>query len=240
MKKWFLFFLMCTAISAQAQDMVQQMYAQHAANFRYSLSFVQETNFYRNDSLIKTDTWFEVLVYPDKLRIDINNPDDGNAIFFVNDSSFRFQKYELKNKGPQPHDLLFLLGGMYSYPLTEVYTRLKGFGYDAGKSYETTWKGKPVVVIGADKAETESNQFWVDKEKMVTVRILNNKQGQQSEIICGDHLKLGKGWCETNIEFYVNGKLRQTEKYRNLKQNFSINMDYLDPYKMGQVKFWGR
>ncbi|MBK8608485.1 MAG: hypothetical protein IPL84_00610 [Chitinophagaceae bacterium] len=75
---------------------------------------------------------------------------------------------------------------------------------------------------------------------MVTVRILNNKQGQQSEIICGDHLELGKGWCEANIEFYVNGKLRQTEKYRNLKQNFSINMDYLDPYKMGQVKFWGR
>ncbi|MBK8608487.1 MAG: hypothetical protein IPL84_00620 [Chitinophagaceae bacterium] len=59
-----LVFLMCTAISAQAQDMVQQMYAQHAANFRYSLSFVQETNFYRNDSLHKTDTGLKCWYIP--------------------------------------------------------------------------------------------------------------------------------------------------------------------------------
>lgn len=228
------------ATGAEAQDMVQQMYTQHASNFRRSLSFVQETSFYRNDTLVNKATWFEVLVYPDKLRIDINNPEDGNAIFYVNDSSFRFQNHVLKNKGPQKHDLLFLLGGMYSFPLPEVYTKLREFGYDPDKTYETTWKGKPVVVVGANKDETESNQFWVDKEKLVTVRILNNKGGQRSEIICGDYRRLGAGWCETAIDFYVEGKLRQQEKYMNLRENFSVNLEYLDPYKMGKVKFWGR
>lgn len=240
MKKLITGLLLCLATGAEAQDILQQMYTKNASGFRRSLSFVQETNFYRNDSLVNKATWFEVLVYPDKLRIDINNPDDGNAIFYVNDSAFRFQNYVLKSKGPQKHDLLFLLGGMYYFPLPEVYTKLREFGYDTDKTYETTWKGRAVVVVGANKDETESNQFWVDKEKMVTVRILNNKGGQHSEIVCGDYRRLGTNWCETAIDFYVEGKLRQQEKYMNLRENFSVNLEYLDPHKMGKVKFWGR
>lgn len=229
---------LCFASTAHAQDMVQQMYAKHAAGFRKNLSFVQETGFYRNDSLIGTATWYEVLVYPDKLRIDIDDPAAGNSFFFVNDSVYRFQKNELKSRSYQPHDLLFVLGGMYSFPLAGVYKRLKEIGYNPDKTFETTWKGKNVVVIGTDRPETESNQFWVDKEKLVTLRILNNKDGQKTEIVCDDYTRLGNGWCETSIDFYMNGKLRQTEKYRDLKENFTVDMEYLDPWKMGKVKFW--
>lgn len=238
MKKILTVMFLSVASVIHAQDMVQQMYAKHAAGFRKNLSFVQQTGFYRNDSLVRTATWYEVLVYPDKLRIDIDDPAAGNSIFFVNDSVYRFQGNVLKSRSYQPHDLLFVIGGMYSFPLKEVYNRLKSIGYDTKKSFETTWKGRPVIVIGTDKAETESNQFWVDKEKLVTVRILNNKDGQKTEIVCGDHIQLGNGWCETSVEFYVNGQLRQTEKYHDLKENINVDMEYLNPDKMGKIKFW--
>lgn len=223
-----------------AQPIVQRMFDKHAKGFRKTLSFVQETGFYSNDSLKRTATWYEVLVYPDKLRIDIDDPNSGNAIFFVNDSAYRFQKGELKSKSYQPHDLLFVLGGMYSFSLEDAYKKLKAIGYDTDKTYTTTWKGSPVVVLGTDKDETESNQFWVDAEKLVTVRILNNKNGQKTEIICGDHVQLGNDWCETSIQFLINGKLRQTEKYRELKENFTVDMDFLDPLKMGKTGYWGK
>ncbi len=105
---------------------------------------------------------------------------------------------------------------------------------------EIAWKGRPVVVMGTDKDETESNQFWVDAEKLVTVRILNNKNGQKTEILCDDYVPLGQGLCETSIQFFINGKLRQTEKYRELKENFTLDMDFLDPAKMGKVVYWGK
>ena len=238
MKKLLAILLVCNSFVVYAQDIVQQMYTTHAKNFRKSLSFVQKTNMYRNDSLIKTATWYEVLVYPDKLRIDIDDPAKGNTIFFVNDSVYRSQNGQTKNMGYQPHDLLFVLGGMYSFPLDKVYPKLKAMGYNIDKSFETTWKGRKVIVAGTDKEETESNQFWVDKEKLVTVRILNNKDGQKTETLCEDYIQLGSNLCETSIEFYVNGKLRQTEKYTDVKENININMEYLDPYKIGQVKFW--
>jgi hypothetical protein len=238
MKKILMFFLVTHTVSAQAQDIIQQMYTRYAKKFRKSLSFEQQTNTYRNDSLIKTATWYEVLVYPDKLRIDIDDPSKGNSIFFVNDSIYRRQNGQTKNLGHQPHDLLFVLGGMYSFPLDKVYTKLKAMGYNTDKSFETTWKGRKVVVMGTDKDESESNQFWVDKEKLVTVRILNNKEGQKTETVCGDYVPLGDNLCETNIEFYINGKLRQTEKYTDLKENVRVDMQYLDPYKTGHVTFW--
>lgn len=238
MKKIILPFLICSAFCTQAQDIVQQMYKTHAKDFRKSLSFVQQTEFYRNDSMVRKDIWYEVLVYPDKLRIDINDALSGNAIFYVNDSSYRFHNNVLKIKSYQPHDLLFVLGGMYSFNLDEVYKRLKKMGYNTDKYFETTWKGQKVIVVGTDKEETESNQFWVDKEKLVTVRILNNKDGQKSEVLCEDYIKLGNNWCETKIEFFINGKLRQTEKYTEIKDNINVDMDYLNPYKLGQVKFW--
>lgn len=238
MKKILPAFFICLAVSTHAQDIVQQMYTKYAKNFRKSLSFVQQTATYRNDSLIKTTTWYEVLIYPDKLRIDIDKPADGNAIFFVNDSVYRAQNGQVKNIGYQPHDLLFVLGGMYSFPLDKVYPKLKAIGYNTDKSFETIWKGRKVIVTGTDKEEIESNQFWVDKEKLVTLRILNNKDGQKTETICADYIPLGANLCETSIEFYINGKLRQTEKYAEIKENIKVDMGYLDPYKMGQVKFW--
>ena len=240
MKKIMVIFLLCIAAGSHAQDIIQKMYLVHANNFRKSLSFVQQTTMYQNDSLTRIATWYEVLVYPDKLRIDIEDPAKGNTWFFVNDSVFSFQKGQLKSKGYQPHDLLFLLGGMYSFSLDTVYRKLKAIGYDTGKTFETTWKGRKVIVVGTDKAETESNQFWVDKEKLVTLGILNNKDGKKTEILCDDYIKLGNNWCEITMEMYINGKLRQTEKYTDIKENVAVDMEYLDPYKMGQVKFQNR
>lgn len=240
MKKLILAFLMSCAFTTYAQEIVKKMYKAHAKDFRKSLSFVQQTGFYLNDSLVKKAIWYEALVYPDKLRIDIDSASSGNIIFFVNDSAYQFQKNKLRSKGYQQHDLLFVLGGMYSYPLDTVFQKLKAFGYNTDKTFETTWKGKKVVVVGTDKEETESNQFWIDKDKLVTVRILNNKNKQKTETLCEDYVKLGKGWCETTIKFYVNGKLRQSEKYTEIKENVKINMDFLDPYKLGQVSFWNQ
>lgn len=238
MKKLIAILLLLISIDSNSQDIIQQMHKKHFMNFRKSLSFVQQTSMYRNDSLIRKATWYEVLVYPDKLRIDIDDPANGNAYFFVNDSLYVFQNNQLKNTAYKPHDLLFVLGGMYSFSLDSVYKKLNAIGYNTNKSYETTWKGRTVIVVGTDNAETETNQFWVDKEKLVTLRILNNKDGQKTEILCDDYIPLGNNWCETTIEMYINGKLRQTEKYTDLKENITIDKDYLDPPKMGKVKFW--
>lgn len=230
--------LFMTSSLCFAQSVIEKMYNTHAKEFRKSMSFIQETAFYRNDSIVRKATWYEVISYPDKLRIDINDPLKGNTLFFVNDSLYNFQSKQLRSTTYQPHDLLFVLGGMYSYPLKDVISRLQKIGYNTNQSFETSYKGVPVIVLGTDREELESNQIWIDKVKLVPIRILENKGGQKSEIICSKYVKLGNHWCETMVEIFVNGKLRQTEAYTQLKENVGINMEYFNPAKIGEVTFW--
>lgn len=233
-------FLLFSVVSSvcYSQNVIEKMFAVNAKDFRKSLSFIQQTSFFRNDSLIRKATWFEVISYPDKLRIDINDPAKGNALYFVNDSLYNFQAGQLRSRTYQPHDLLFVLGGMYSFTLEDAMIRLQKIGYNINKSYETVFRGRPVIVLGTDKDEMESDQLWVDKERLVALRIIENKPGFKSEYVCGDYIKLNNHWCETMVEIYVNGKLRQTEQYTQLNENININMDYFKPAEIGKVIFW--
>lgn len=236
-KSIFFIFLLIT-VKSGAQDIIKKMYDANAPGHRKSLSFIQQTEFYRNDSLIRKATWYEVLKYPDKLRIDIGSPTSGSSLFFVNDSLYSFQKGELKSKIYQPHDLLFVLGGMYSYPLDSVYKILNRIGYNTSASFETTWLNRPVIVTGADNTYSLTNQIWIDKENLVVTRILNYKDDIKKDIRCTHYTQLDNKWCETRLEMYINDKLRQVEIYNDIKENIEVDTDFFNPYKLGQIHFW--
>ena len=67
-----LFFLIfCSFFTKKdSEEVLQKMYRQYAGKWMHSFTFNQTTENYRNDSLIRTATWYEAVVYPDKFRID--------------------------------------------------------------------------------------------------------------------------------------------------------------------------
>ncbi len=210
------------------EDVLKKMHDQYAGKWMHTFTFNQTTEVYRNDSLIRTATWYEALVYPDKFRIDFGNAGDGNAAIFTPDSVYSFRKGQLAKVTPNDDDLTFLLGGMYFYSLEEAKAKMKKLGFDLSKSFETTMEGKKVYVIGATSAEEKSNQLWIEADKLYLLKFIKYTDGQKEEGIFGGHKQFGNGWSETSCDFFIDGKLIQRELYHDCKADAEVDPAIFD------------
>ena len=53
-----------------SEKVLKQMYDRYSGKWYHTFTFVQTTESYKNDSLSKTSTWYEAVMFPDKFRID--------------------------------------------------------------------------------------------------------------------------------------------------------------------------
>ncbi len=53
-----------------AEAVLREMHNKYAGKWYKSFTFTQTTEQFRNDSLLKTSTWYEAIIFPDKFRID--------------------------------------------------------------------------------------------------------------------------------------------------------------------------
>ncbi len=217
-------------------EILKKMHERYAGKWYKTFSFNQTTEMYHNDSLKRSETWYENIKFPGDFRIDFGNPDSGNAVIFKNDSSYLFRKSQKASVRPDSNDLLFLLGGLYFYPFDEVTTKMKSFGYDLDKFHEDVWKGMQVYVIGAEKNEDSLNQIWIEKENFSPVRMLKYENNTKEEALFENHVKLDGGFTETLVYFYINDKLIQVEKYHDLKGNIEIDPKIFDTENFVKLK----
>jgi outer membrane lipoprotein-sorting protein len=219
-------------------ELVKKMYEKYHDKWYKTLTFVQTTERYRNDSLVNTSTWYEAVMFPDKFRIDFGDPINGNAVLFRNDSVFNFQHGELKKATRQKNDLTFLLGGMYFVSIDSVFKGLKDLHYDLQKFHEEEWKGRPVYVIGAGSHDEKLNQLWIDKEKLILLRLIKYDDNSKEDAIFENHIQLGGGWSETACTFYINDQLLQKEYYKDCQPNAPLDPGLFDPSLFGKLHWY--
>jgi hypothetical protein len=241
MKKLLVFSLVLIAGSSMyapigSRDVLKKMHDRFAGKWYKTFSFNQTTEVYQNDSLKKTETWYENIQFPGNFRIDFGNPDSGNAVIFKNDSSYIFKTGKLVNVREDPNDLLFLLGGLYFYPFDQVPAKMTSFGYALDKFHEDSWKGESVYVIGAAKGEDSVNQIWIEKKNYSPVRMLKFENKIKEEALFEDHVPLDGGFTETLVHFFVNDKLVQVEKYHDLRGNIEMNSAIFDPVHFTRLR----
>jgi len=214
--------------------LLQKMYARYHGHWHQSLSFNQTTERYRNDSLIKSDTWYERIAYPDLLRIDIGKPNSTNGIIFRHDSTYSFRDNKITRAVKNENELIFFLGGLYFSSFDEVLAHFKALNYDLSKFHADTWKGKPVYVIGADKEREKVNQLWIEQERLIPVRFIKYDKDSKEEGTFEDHVALKNAWSETKCSFYLNDKLFQVEKYHNVVPGGPIDKSIFEPAMIGK------
>lgn len=228
-----------SAFSQNGEDIVKKMHSKYFGRWYRTFTFVQTTDIYRNDSLIRTNTWYEAAHFPYKFRIDLGDPKDGNAVIYLEDSTYRFQNHNLVLVSAGTNPFTFLLGGMYAVPLDTAISKLKQQGYDLSKMYPTTIDGRKIFVIGAaNDADTLSNQFWVDSMRYYMVRTIKSENGNRLDAKTSGHVQVKNGWSETLVHIYVNGKLRQVEKYADLKADVPLDDRLFDPKHFGEVHWF--
>lgn len=231
-----LFIAASTISPPGSREVLKKMHDRFAGKWYKTFSFNQTTEIYRNDSLKRSETWYEHIKFPGDFRIDFGNPDSGNAVIYKNDSSYFFRNGKRAGARSDENDLLFLLGGMYFYPFEEVTAKMNSYGYDLDKFHEDTWEGTGVYVIGAVRGEDSVNQLWIEKENFSPVRMIKYENNNKEEAYFENHVKLDGGYTETLVHFFINSKLVQVEKYHDLKGNIDIDPSIFDPDNFVKLK----
>lgn len=69
---------------------------------------------YRNDSLIRTNTWYEMARFPFELRIDVDSINGGNKTFYKKDSTYRIRKNKIASAAVDPNPFIFFGRHVYA------------------------------------------------------------------------------------------------------------------------------
>ncbi len=226
---------LCNYIQAQTgEETLLRMHNRYAGKWYTTMTFVQLTEFYRNDSLLRTATWYEAVKFPYDLRIDNEHPRNGNATIYRKDSTYRFANGKLARATAGTNPFLVFIGGLYSLSIESAKKLIQADGFDLSKGYTSNWKGRKAFVLGAAEGDTTAKQVWVDAEHLYVVRYLGKTGARVMDVHMSQQVPLGGGWTETWVDFYFDGKLGQREKYSDMKADRPLDEKLYDPTMFGQ------
>jgi hypothetical protein len=209
-------------------ELIGQMRERYLGKWYRTLTFVQKTTLADG----KVETWYEAAELPGKLRIDIAPLDGKNTLLFRNDSLYEFKGGKLAESHPMIHPLMVLGFDVYAQPVDETVRQLQTLDFDLSKLHESTWQGRPAYVVGAAAGDSVTRQFWIDKERLYFVRMVEpGKQNPTARVETqfNKYIPLGQGWLETEVRFMVNGETRMLEEYTAPKAGVELKPAIFEP-----------
>ena len=198
------------------EDVLRAMHDRYANTWYKTLTFTQKSTTYNADGTAKSETWHEAAGLPAKLRIDIDNPTDNNGYLMVDGVVTVVKAGKEVATRPQVNMLLVLGFDVYAQPTEATAKVVKGEGFDLSKVHEETWEGQPVYVVGADKGDLKSRQFWIDKDRLLFMRVLEPTQTDATkfqDIRFEDYREMSGGWVAARVEVYTDNKKVFSEDY---------------------------
>lgn len=225
-----------------SEELIREMQKKHAKSWYKTLTFVQKTTEFHQDGTSKVTTWYEAFSAPGKLRIDFEPIKDGNGILFANFTLYSFKDGKQANTRPFVHPLLLLGFDVYFLPVEETIAKLKELKFDLSLFHEDVWQGRPVYVVGAKAGDLKSRQFWIDKENLYFVRLLeptakDSSLTQETQFNKYEKVK-GGGWVAPEVIFMVNGKTIVTEEYTEIRGGVSLDDKLFDPQQWKTAPHW--
>lgn len=210
------------------QELLTAMHARYDGKWYHTLTFLQNNTEHHPDGTIEHSTWREWLQAPGKLRIEFQPADSGNGVLFANDSIFPFRHDSLLSSRAFVHPLLVLGFDVYVQPVERTMEQLRQAPrvFDLSVLSEGTWQGRPVWIVGTRR------QFWVDKERLVFVRMLEpapRDTAKTADTRFNKYAPMGGGWVSAEVEFLIDGQQQFLEQYEQIQTNVALPAALWDP-----------
>jgi hypothetical protein len=240
------FFALMSPLQAQqihdGESLLTAMHDRYVNSWYENVIFKENAITLNSDGTTKTEVWDEALVMPGKLRIDRGAHSAGNGFIFDGGKLTRFQNGQPKGPIPYVHMLLVLGFDVYRQPVADTVAVTKTQGYDLTKIHEDTWEGESVYVVGAAKGDLQAKQFWVEKKRLLFVRLLvpnDQDSSKTDDTRFRGYKKLAGGWLSERVEFYVGGRNTFNEDYFDVKANAKLDSALFDPAKYTETSLSG-
>jgi hypothetical protein len=137
----------------------------------------------------------------------------------------------------QGRNLLMTLGfDVYGQAPDTTIAQLEAEGIDLSKLHADTWKGTPVWVVGAERGDTATSQFWIEQDRLLFVRLIEVEKDPRQPQAPADLLdvtferyqRLDQGWVAPEVVIKVNGKEVQRETYRDIRADVPLQANLYD------------
>ena len=219
---------------ADGAGVLRAMHDRYANNWYDTLTFKQDSITHNPDGKDTTEIWYEALMLPGKLRIDVGQPHSPNIRLLTNDTYTQIENNEITASRPFVHMLLVLGFDVYRQPVETTIAQVKAQGFDLTKMHEDNWEGKPAYVVGADKGDLKAKQFWIEKDRLLFVRLLQPDPRDPAKINdtrFGDYRQFSPGFVAARVDFYADGKNAFSEVYSDIKVNPKLDPSFFDPHQ---------
>ncbi len=220
------------------EDLLRAMHDRYKDSWYQNVTFTQKSTTYKEDGTSSAETWYEALSAPGKLRIDVGPAANGTGYIFDN-GKLTIVKANKIAATRSDYNMLLVLGfDVYRQDPAITAKIAKDQGYDLSKLREDTWDGKPAYVVGADKDDLKSKQFWVAKDSLLFIRDIEPSPKSPAEVedIRFIHYQpLAGAWIAAGVEMYVNGKKVFSEDYSDIQANVKLPAAVFDPEKFAET-----
>jgi len=214
------------------RGLIRAMHDRYASAWYRTLSFTQHNT--ATDSLGREthSTWKEYAALPGRLRIDFLPADSGGGLLFRGDSEYVFAAGALVRSVPLIHPLLVLGFDVYVQAVDTTLAKLGRLGFDLSTMREDTWKGRAVYVVGAAAGDSVHAQFWVDRDRLVFVRMLQplrRDSSRAADTRFEDYRPVGGAWLSARVVFLVGGRPVWKEEYVDVRAGEPLSEGLFDP-----------
>ena len=224
-----------------ATELVERMHRAYDGRWFRTLVFVQRTIFTNPDGTTREQTWYEAMRVPSTLRIDVAPLDSGNGVLFTADSTYRIRRGALARADARPNPFLPFVAAPYTQPPAVTLAQIAREGYDTTRIHASEWRGRPAYVVGAAAGDTTTPQFWVDRDRLVVVRLLPPAQGgQRLDIHLDGWKQYGASWISTDIDILADGRSVQREYYTEVAVDVALDPALFDPGQWTSARHWSR
>lgn len=246
MRRLILILALLTSDVVQAQtirngeDLLRAMHDRYKDSWYQTVTFTQKSTTYKPEGTSSAETWYEAALLPGKLRIDIGPATDGKGFIFSNGNVTVIKENKVVANVKDINMLLVLGFDVYRQDPEATINVVKGEGYDLSKLREDSWEGKPAYVVGAEKGDLKSKQFWVAKDMLLFVREIEPARDNASKLddIRFIHYQpLAGAWIAAGVEVYSDGKKVFSEDYSDIQANVKLEPAVFDPEKFSTTRW---
>jgi len=224
-----------------ADQLLEAMHARYARAWYRNVTFVQKSTSLRPDGTTsRVETWYEALEVPARLRIDLGEPARGNGVLYRGDSVYQFQEGKLVDKRVGRNPLLILGFDVYGQPSTRTLQQLSAEHIDTRVLRTDTLYGRRVFVVGAGPDDSTSNQFWVDADRLLFVRLIQSDAARRAtrDIRFENYVQHGGGWVAEDVKVYARGALVFHEEYSNVRVDVPLDTNLFIAEKWSSATHW--
>ena len=216
------------------EALLRAMHDRYQSSWYQTITFTQKSTTYKPDGTSSVETWYEAARLPGKLRIDIGPAADGNGVVLADGEVTVFRGGKTTATRHSLNMLLVLGFDVYRQDAATTIQVVQAEGYDLSKIREDSWEGHPAYVVGADKGDLKSKQFWIAKDTLLFMRIIEPARedpAKLDDIHFTDYRPLAGAWVAARVEVYSEGKLVFSEDYSDIRANVRIEPAVFDPQR---------